>query len=164
MRVDVVLHGDGPMSAWARGAEVGDEVAISGPGRGYSVDPDASHVVLAGDESALPAVTQLLGELAPDASVEVVLETAHPDGRVEDLPAHPGATVRWVDQPAGQRSGSALVAWFETWDVDPSARVWVAGEAAAVQRIRTLLFGSGGIDRTRTVIRGYWKTGVAWDG
>jgi NADPH-dependent ferric siderophore reductase len=44
-------------------------------------------------------------------------------------------------------------------EVTPEHRVWVAGEAAAVQRIRKHLFDTVGIGRERTVVRGYWKHG-----
>jgi len=39
--------------------------------------------------------------------------------------------------------------------------VWVAGEAAAVQRIRRALFEERGVPRSRATVRGYWKHGRA---
>ena len=41
----------------------------------------------------------------------------------------------------------------------PEVRVWAAGEAAAMQRIRRFLFDERALPRSRTVIRGYWKHG-----
>jgi NADPH-dependent ferric siderophore reductase len=41
--------------------------------------------------------------------------------------------------------------------------VWVAGEAAAVQRIRRHLFDERRIPRSQTSVRGYWKHGRAGD-
>jgi len=35
--------------------------------------------------------------------------------------------------------------------------VWVAGEAAAVHRIRRHLFDERGLPRRQATIRGYWK-------
>ena len=43
------------------------------------------------------------------------------------------------------------------------SHIWVAGEAAAVQRIRKQLFDDRGMSRDRTTIRGYWKHGRAED-
>ena len=37
--------------------------------------------------------------------------------------------------------------------------MWAAGEAAAVQRIRKLLFDERGVPRSQATIRGYWKVG-----
>src|SRR3954454_14081554 len=58
--IDIVLHGRGAVSEWAEGAGVGDWAAVSGPARGYVVDPDGRAFVLAGDETAIPAISQVL--------------------------------------------------------------------------------------------------------
>ena len=58
--LDVVLHGQGAAAEWAEAVEPGDAAAISGPGRGYVVDRDAPAFLLAGDETAIPAISQLL--------------------------------------------------------------------------------------------------------
>ena len=156
--LDVVLHGDGPASAWAEAAEPGDEVAISGPGRGYAIDPEAAAFLLAGDETAIPAISQLLEALPDGPPVQVHVEVAHPDGRLE-LPDHPGTTVDWCDLPEGAPPGDALVAAVCDTDVGPGTPVWVAGEAAAVQRIRRHLFEERGLPRSQATVRGYWKHG-----
>ena len=160
--VDIVLHGRGAASEWAESAVPGARVAVSGPGRGYPVDEEAPGFFLAGDETAIPGIGQLLEVLPPDRPVEVHVEVAEPDGRVE-LPEHPRATVTWHDLPPGTPPGSALVAAVCSVDLAPEARVWVAGEAAAVQRIRKHLFGDGGLPRRQATIRGYWKHGRAGD-
>ncbi|MBA2625189.1 MAG: siderophore-interacting protein, partial [Acidimicrobiia bacterium] len=61
--VEVVRHDAGAACDWASAARPGDPVAISGPGRGYTVDPEAAGFVLAGDETAIPAISQLLEAL-----------------------------------------------------------------------------------------------------
>jgi NADPH-dependent ferric siderophore reductase len=43
------------------------------------------------------------------------------------------------------------------------ARVWAAGEAAAMQRIRRHLFDERDVPRRHAVVRGYWKAGRAGD-
>jgi NADPH-dependent ferric siderophore reductase len=158
--VEVVLHGAGPLSSWAEAAEVGDEVAVSGPGRGYDVDPSAERFLLAGDESARPAIAQLLGVLPHRAAVDVIVEVAADDGRVP-LPAHPMADVEWRALPAGAEPGDALVEAVVSRHLAEGTRIWVAGEAAAVQRIRKHLFDGAGVPRDRAVVRGYWKHGRA---
>ena len=161
--VDVVLHGGGVASEWARVAAPGAVAAISGPGRGYAVDPDASAFLLAGDESALPAIAQLLEVLPHDATVAVHVEVAAPEGR-SPLPAHPGATVTWHDLADPADPGSAIVTAVRSATIPDGARVWVAGEAASVQRVRKHLFEELGIPRAQCTVRGYWKRGRSGDG
>lgn len=160
--LDVVLHDQGVIAAWASAARPGDPVAISGPGRGYTIDTSARSFLLAGDESALPAISQLLEHLPAAATVDVVVEVAHPDAR-HALPAHPRASVHWHDLPLGAPAGEALVAAVLTRAIDDHQRVWVAGEAASVQRIRRHLFEARGLPRGQAVVRGYWKTGRRGD-
>jgi NADPH-dependent ferric siderophore reductase len=160
--VDVVLHGAGPASEWAAVAAPGRAAAVSGPGRGYPIDRAAPAFLLAGDESAIPAISQLLEALPPETHVQVAIETAAPDGRVA-LPEHSHATIAWHDLAPGAPSGDALVAAVRDIEIAPGTRIWAAGEAAAVQRIRRYLFDELAIPRGQTTVRGYWKRGRAGD-
>ncbi|HEV7863944.1 MAG TPA: siderophore-interacting protein [Acidimicrobiia bacterium] len=160
--LEIVVHDGGASSAWAQAAQPGHEAAISGPGRGYPVDAEASGFLLAGDESAIPAVGQLLDVLPGDKHVQVIIEVAHPDARLE-LPAHNAATVEWHNLPAGAPPGETLATAVTGADLPPGTRVWAAGEAAAVQRIRRHLFDDRQIPRSETWVRGYWKHGRAGD-
>jgi NADPH-dependent ferric siderophore reductase len=160
--VEVVRHGHGPLSAWAAAARPGDRGAVSGPGRGYAVDPDAPTYLVAGDESALPAITQLIPLLPPAADVLVVVEVDDLSSRI-DLPDHPRLREQWHERPADARAGDALVEAVLATTLDPEVRVWAAGEAAAVQRIRRHLFDDVGLTRSRAVVRGYWKHGRGGD-
>jgi NADPH-dependent ferric siderophore reductase len=161
--VGIVVHGGGVASDWAVSAEPGQPAAISGPGRGYTVDRDAPAYLVAGDETAIPAITQVLDAIPGETPVQVRIEVARPDGRLA-LPAHPGATVEWCDRPSGAPPGDALGAAVRNVDLPDGARVWAAGEAAAVQRIRRHLFDDRGLPRAQTSVRGYWKNGRAGDG
>ncbi|HEV7685064.1 MAG TPA: siderophore-interacting protein, partial [Acidimicrobiia bacterium] len=102
--LEIVVHEGGAASAWALAAKEGDEAALSGPGRGYPVDPDAGLFLLAGDESAIPAIGQLLETLPAAKPVRVIIEVAHPDARL-DLPAR--ATGAPPDAPPASQPGAA---------------------------------------------------------
>lgn len=160
--VDVVLHPGGRAAAWAASAAAGAAAAVSGPGRGYTVDEGASSMLLAGDETALPAIAQLLEVVPPATTVDVIVEVARPDARIP-LPDHPRAKLRWVDLPDGAPPGDALVAAVRTAPIADGAPVWVAGEAAAVQRIRRNLFDDRGLSRRQATVRGYWQRGRGGD-
>jgi len=163
LEVGIVVHGGGVASEWAQSAQPGDEAAISGPGRGYVVDQDAPAFLVAGDETALPAITQVLDALPAGAPAHVRVEVAHADGRLE-LPEHANAHVEWRVLAPGAPPGEALAEAVRDADLPPDTRVWVAGEAAAVQRIRRHLFEERRIPRAWTAVRGYWKHGRAGDG
>jgi NADPH-dependent ferric siderophore reductase len=158
LTLEIVLHADGAMSIWAATAHGGEQAAISGTGRGYGIDPTASGFLLAGDESAIPAISQLLEWLPSGADIRVIVEVADPEGRAP-LPSHPLATVDWVELSAGAPPGDALVDAVESFEIPDGWRVWAAGEAAAMFRIRKHLFDSLGLERKHATVRGYWKHG-----
>lgn len=157
LTVDVVVHEGGAASDWATAATPGAETAVSGPGRGYDVEAGAADYLLAGDETAVPAISQLL-EVIPSATrVLVHVEIADESARLE-LPHHPNAEISWHLLPDGAEPGAAFVGAVEALAEIPEA-VWVAGEAAAVQRVRTHLADVRGRPRSTVTVRGYWKRG-----
>ena len=158
--VDIVLHGSGPMAAWAAEAAEGDEVAISGTGKGYEIDPAARAFLLAGDESALPAIGTILEALPEEAEGQVHVELGDASAELE-LPRPIGVDVSWHVLPHGSAPGEALVRAVIGTPVAAGTLVWVAGEAASVQRIRRHLFDDLGLERRQCAVRGYWKHGRA---
>ena len=157
LELEIVRHPGGAVSGWAETVEPGAGAAISGPGSGYEIDPQVDRYLLLGDETALPAVSQLLGSLPGHASVEVHVELVVAEAEIE-LPAHPGATVSWHVRTGDQPPGANLVGVVAALDdVDPGTRVWAAGEAASMQAIRTRLFDALAVPRGQATIRGYWK-------
>lgn len=157
LTLDVVRHGSGAAAAWVDAVTPGDEAAVSGPGRGYEIDTGAAGYLLGGDETAIPAISQLLEALPDEMAVEVHLEVADPEAK-PPVPPHPSAQVHWHAQPPDGEPGDALVDAVRGLAEVPDG-VWVAGEAAAVQRIRKHLFDERGLSRSEATVRGYWKKG-----
>lgn len=160
--LEIVIHDGGVASEWAEAAEPRDPAAISDPGRGYAIDRDACAFLLAGDETAIPAISQLLEALPAERPVQVHIEVTQPDSRLA-LSDHPRATVEWYNPAPGAAPGDALVAAVRSADLAGGTRVWVAGEAATVQRIRRHLFEDRGLPRAHASVRGYWKQGRSGD-
>jgi NADPH-dependent ferric siderophore reductase len=152
--VAVVLHGRSRLVDWARTVAPGAPVAVSGPGRGHRLDPDAAAHVLLGDESALPAIRQLVDAAPSGPALRVVVEVADATARVELAPAPVAA---WP--VATGRPGDALVTWLADAPLGAGEHVWAAGEAAAMQRIRRHLLDVRGLPRAQCTVRGYWKLG-----
>jgi NADPH-dependent ferric siderophore reductase len=157
----MVVHGDGPASDWAATAAPGNLAAVSGPGRGYAIKDDAPAILLAGDETAIPAISQIL-IARPDVPAQVHIEVARPEARLA-IVERPNATITWWDLPDGARPGDMLVDAVTGAELAPGTLVWAAGEAAAVQRIRRHLFDDLGVPRGQTTVRGYWKHGRGGD-
>ncbi len=104
-------------------------------------------------------MSQLLEMLPAGPRVQVLVEIADPVASHE-LPGRQ-ADIEWLVQPHGSPPGEALVTAVRDAQIDADTRVWVAGEAAAVQRIRRHLFDERDLTRAQTVVRGYWKHGRA---
>ena len=152
--VDFVVHHDaGPAGAWADQARVGQHLIIVGPdsrsphsGGGLDWHPGtARRVVLAGDETAAPAILSILellgGEFEVDAFIEVptaadVLPAACPER----------FRVRWI--PRGERPhGVSLIETLTDWtsqnlDVLEGAAAPRRQEIADIDVDRELLWDS----------------------
>lgn len=156
--IDMVIHDGGVASEWASNAKAGYPAAVSGPGRGYLPSADVTAFVLAGDETAIPAISQLLESIDPTKPIQVHIEIADPEAQLL-LPDHPRATLVWHVLHPGAAPGSALVAAIEQADFKADAHIWCAGEAASMHSIRNHLFNERGVIRSQATVRGYWKAG-----
>jgi NADPH-dependent ferric siderophore reductase len=116
--IDFVLHLEpgltGPAATWASTASVGDELLVIGPRRGrdggggieYSPG-DAREILLAGDETAAPAIARILEDVAADVRGTVFIEVPHADD-ILPIAAPAGVTVRWLPR-SGAAHGEVLI-------------------------------------------------------
>jgi NADPH-dependent ferric siderophore reductase len=157
MDVDFVIHGHGAGSDWATNAQPGGLVALAGPGgRRYEPDPEAKWFVLAGDESALPAMSTLLEALPRSAQVQIYAEVAEASDALEWGSARQ-CDVTWLHRDS-KSTGELLAATLARAE-RPSGdgRVWLATEAMIMRRIRKHLLENWHLDPAAMVTRGYWK-------
>ncbi len=70
---DFVRRGGGAASGWAARAGPGHEIGVAGPGRGYQPAPDATHLLLAGDETALSAIIAIAAAVPPPTVLRVLV-------------------------------------------------------------------------------------------
>ena len=118
--VDIVLHGEGdgtasegPGATWARQARPGDRVTLIGPNSraahcvledtyaGIEWRPGtARRILLAGDETAVPAICAILETLPPHLSGDAVLEV--PDaGDIRNIRTEADVAVTWLARGSG---------------------------------------------------------------
>jgi NADPH-dependent ferric siderophore reductase len=103
--VDVVLHSaTGPASAWAETATVGDEVVLVGPNArfpgptgGFEWHPpaDASCLLLAGDETAVPAICAIVEMLPAGRRARALLEVPTAADAL-NVAAPDGVEITWL--------------------------------------------------------------------
>jgi NADPH-dependent ferric siderophore reductase len=161
LEVDFILHGEGPASIWAEQAAVGQTLTIAGPGRPYVIDPAAEWFLLAGDDTAIPAISTILENLPTSAAARVFIEVIDRQDEVE-IPAHPNTTVTWLHRGANpSQAGAPLEASVRAYQMPPGeGRVYVACESGAMRRIRAHLLTDKTINRAHVITRGYWKLGA----
>ena len=160
VEIDFVLHGDGPAAAWAAAAAPGSPLGVAGGGT--LGDRPAAALLLAGDETALPAIHRILGAAAPATQGVVLLEVAGP-AEEQPLPVPEGMAVRWLHRGAtAPGEGSLLADAVAALDPFPGdVFAWVAAESGAVRTIRADLRGRWGLSRAQHHAIGYWRRGRA---
>ena len=156
MDVDFVMHGPGIASTWAERAQPGDKIGIGGPG-GPEVRP-ADWYLLAGDHTALPAISRILEKLPPDAQGRAFVEV--PDRREEqDLVRPPGITLTWVHADAALGLEDAVRA--VPWPSGKKIYAWLAAESSAVRSMRSYVRDERGLGRGEFLAIGYWRRGMS---
>ncbi|MBB5953626.1 NADPH-dependent ferric siderophore reductase [Saccharothrix tamanrassetensis] len=158
--IDFVVHGDSGLAGpWAAKAQPGDVLHFAGPGGGYAPDPTADWYLLAGDESAWPAIAAALDALPAGAVAKVFAEVDGPDDE-QDAPFD----VVWVHRD-GRPRGEAVVAAVRALDFPPGrVHAFVHGEAAMVKDLRGYLRVERAVPREQLSISGYWRLGKDEDG
>jgi NADPH-dependent ferric siderophore reductase len=160
--VDFVLHGDGPASTWAAQAKTGQKIVIGGP-RGSMIIPDAfDWYLLAGDETALPAISRRLEELPSSARAVAVIEVA---GREEEqsLKTDAHAEVIWVHRDGAEAGNNDLLLQKIT-EIDlpgGDCYAFVAAESNVSKAVRNHLVEQRSFDPQWVKAAGYWLRGVA---
>jgi NADPH-dependent ferric siderophore reductase len=198
--VDIVLHehGGGPVARWAATAREGDEAILYGPdarypdrhgGLEFHPPADTGAVLLAGDETAVPAICAILERLPVGHEGEAVMEVP---GRDDFLPVETTGSVKvtWLARddsgrgsllvpavqsvagrllpplPAPDRFEDVEVDAEELWEVPEESPfgplyAWLAGEAAVIRTLRRHLVAERGMDRRAVAFMGYWRLGRA---
>jgi NADPH-dependent ferric siderophore reductase len=116
--IDLASHGDsGTASRWVRSAAPGDPVTLLGPDAGYDgihggvewrPPPASGRLLLAGDETAVPAILAILERLPPGAQGEALLEVPSRGDCALAHQAPDGVTVSWLPRE-GSHHGQLLL-------------------------------------------------------
>jgi NADPH-dependent ferric siderophore reductase len=158
---DFVLHGShGLASAWAQRVRPGDQVIFVGPSPAYQPDPTASEYLLAGDETAMPAIAGILRVLPAGVHARVFVEVADA-AEEQPLPSPAAVDLRWLHRdgaPAGENRLLECAVRDASLAVE-TTEAWVAGERSAVLAVRRHLLDDRGFARHRVRPTTYWRHG-----
>jgi NADPH-dependent ferric siderophore reductase len=155
--IDFVLHEDaGPACDFARHAKPGDVCGISGP-CGLGVKKAAQYLI-AGDETALPAIARIAETLPRDVRGSIVVETHGPEDRLP-FSAPAGMSIEWIDRRPGEHGSGQDFVELVTGKIDAVAGgdlfIWLAGEFSAYQAFRPHL---ASIPKSRSINVPYWRS------
>lgn len=151
--LDVLLHGDGPGSAWGATARPGETVQFQGPRGKLDLRPADWHLLI-GDESALPAIAAISERVEPAlAIVEVATEA-------DQLPLAAGVDVRWVHRgESAAGTPDLLVPAVRALDLGRSGgRAYLLGETRTMVALRAVLEAAG-FAHDAIFVKGYWNVG-----
>lgn len=168
--LDIVTHGEhGVAGVWAATAQPGQVIYLMGPGGAYTPDPAADWHLLAGDESALPAIATALEALPANAIGKAFIEVAGPDDIIS-LTAPEGVQVSWIyrggraDMVSDDRAGNfapLIEAVTTTLWLPGQVHAFIHGEAQVVMHnLRPYLRNERGVAKKwASSISGYWRRG-----
>jgi NADPH-dependent ferric siderophore reductase len=159
MNIDFVVHeGDNvPGATWAMTARRGDRASLIGPGGGGV--PAARKLVLAGDETALPAIARIAASAPADAELRIFLEVAD---RLEEqaLTSSASADITWLHRN-GAAAGTTDTLERILRDIvpaaDPDTFIWAACEQKQARAIRTFVKSEIARDAGTFSIAAYWQ-------
>ncbi|KAB0677218.1 siderophore-interacting protein [Aureimonas leprariae] len=160
--IDVVLHeGASPGGDWARNARAGDVVGIMGPGGDDTLPAD--RLLLAGDETALPAIARILEELPEEATGAALIEIPCEEDR-QEIRRPPGVELVWLPRggraagTTGLLSQALLARANDGGDADMFR--WSGSEFGDFQRLRHHCRKVLKLPRDRHSVTAYWRRGV----
>jgi len=168
--VDFALHGlasdgheQGVASQWSVRARPGEQILVGGPGPGRGIVTEADWFLLAGDMTALPALSVQLASLPAEATGFAVIEVSSLDD-AQPLDVPPGIEVFWVADDRHDQEYSAFVQRVRTlpWK-NGEVSVWAACEFSKMRQLRHYLKQERHVATSRSYISSYWKQGASED-
>lgn len=150
---DIFRHESGATLAWAEDAAPGDTVGLLGPSGGWI--PEASWMLLAGDETAMPAVMRILDNVPPETAGYVLLSIGDEETKC-DLDVPHGMQLLWIirdDDDHRVLLDTALdIAMPSSGDV----MVWFAANRSEALRAREIFRDERGFSKQNSYIASYW--------
>ena len=167
--VDFARHGHGLAEDWSAHAQPGDPVYIAGPKGSSALPTHTDWLLLAGDETALPAMGRAVESLPSNHPAIAFIEVPT-EADVQDLRHGDNVDLRWVIRERGGDFVAEVLQFFDaTPDGPASAKrphgvpfLSAAGEAERLKPLRQLAKDKR-IPPEHVQITGYWRAQQAAD-
>jgi len=163
--VDFAIHDQmGPASSWAINAQPGDRILVGGPGAKKLIHQPADWYLLAGDMTALPAISVNLSQMPSNACGYAIIEVLS-KADIQPL-AHPdNVELHWVINPNPDPDGAVLLERIQALPWLPGQpAVWAACEFNSMRALRRFLKQECDVPKTQLYVSSYWKIGQSEDG
>ena len=149
---DLYVHDGGKATQWALEAEPGEEIGLLGPGGGTL--PPGDFLLMAGDETALPAIRRILELSPPDRRGHVFVELGDIADRCE-LAVPDGMTLEWLTRGEGPDLWTRI-AGVPFPGEGESRFVWIAAECELARKARLHFRDTVGVTQDEAYISAYW--------
>ncbi|HEY3407482.1 MAG TPA: siderophore-interacting protein [Propionicimonas sp.] len=152
---DFLVHASGTGSEWAANARIGSVCAIGGPRRSNAIAGEPDALFLAGDETAIPAITRFLRQRKPGLPARVLVEVSQDNVQVP-LPIDEATDLTVLVRP-GQLLTETLAGLAAADRPAGNILAFVAAESAVVPVARELLRTRWDIESEAVIVKGYWR-------
>lgn len=160
---DIFRHPGGPTSDWAETLPIGQSVGLMGPGARTGPAPaQGAHLVVGGDETALPAILRALPACPADTTGDVFLLV----GSAQDLTALPtegapaGLRLHWLLRAEGATEETLTASVIAALGVCPKGRtpcLWAAASRKAARALRRAAIQDYGLEKAHVHAVAYWS-------
>lgn len=151
---DIFLHEDGPTATWGHEVEIGEEVGLLGPAGGWM--PQAEDMILAGDETALPAIARILENLPEQTRGAVFVSLENPQGQV-DLNVPQNMSLQWIHRPVGDHDLLFELVKDAAQPSEAERYIWFAAKKSVAKKARDHFTKNLGYNNKNSYIAGYWQ-------
>ncbi len=156
--IEFAMHDhSAPAINFAKSAQPGNWLGISGPGGDASHLLLAHHIFMAGDPSSLPAITALAEKMHANTQGKIIIRIDKPEHkRAIHLPK--GVEIIWVVGDISQTA--TLIETVKLWSLPTNdVAFWIGGEEQIVKTLRHYLRQEKEYNSTQMYAIPYWRYG-----
>jgi NADPH-dependent ferric siderophore reductase len=144
-------------------AAIGDTIEIGGPGPPKPLPEGQSFYLIAGDMTALPAISVNLEQMPANAIGYGIIEVQCEEDR-QDINVPPGFDLDFIVNSIPGTGAEAMLARVRAAAPNEGEMyAWIASEFETMRALRTFLQGELGLGRGQLYISSYWKAGLSED-